>query len=213
MRRPFSIALLVLTATASTGRLSAQSTIVFNGSFEDCCAGPDRIPGWDTFAPVFVGVMGAADGQNFAEINHPNGPLQQTLQTAPGQLYHLSFAVGGPGSGTALAEVTWGNTLLGTTIWTSETSGTGRYGWIYGEYEALASSSSTRLQFDQNPLSTMTYFLDDISVVQVPEPSSVALGILCFCAVWIPALMPTKNRVHDSATNRRQCGEMKASKG
>ena len=165
----------------------AQGNLVLNGSFEDRGNGLPP-PFWTGNFGLWLGpIWGAADGRNHADISHPSLFAAQTLNTVPGQLYRVSFAVSGNPSfpGVSIVQMSWGGMVAGNTTWVSPNN------WTYGNFDLVATSSSTVLQFQRNPASTSAgSFFDDVRVVAVPEPSALALLALC-----IPVLLAKRKRI------------------
>ena len=156
--------------------VQGQSSIVYNGNFE---GGWNNGPlGWGWTDSVAL----TGDGlNNYAEVF---GSLYQDLATSPGQPYSLNFRMAGnyPIMNLAILNVMWGEEMIGTVTWNSAGDDTNDPGWVYAEFDVIASASTTRLTFD-NPLATNNIPLplwfskiDDVQVVIAPEPSVWILG-------------------------------------
>ena len=170
----FTASLLAATAARAT----IGTDVIVNGSFESHPSVPP--PPWTGSFGLFLGVPGAANGTAFAILS-TGYFADQTLNTTPGLTYHLSFAVSGNSSfpGTEVAKFTWDGSTTGTTSWTSPyTPGDGtHYNWVYGNFDLVATSSLTTLHFERDPSSTQdaSVLLDDVHVIEVPEPSALAV--------------------------------------
>ena len=171
-----------------------QRNLVQNGSFESLSISPWVSSG----SGLFAGYESAADGRNFANIG---GYLYQDLATTSGQTYHLRYAMAGnmnwPGLITMYAL--WGNDNVATTIWNPAGHNINNLGWIYTDLDLVASTTRTRLifqnpgQFNQQP------FLDAVSVVVVPEPSSAALLAALLVSLRIATIVNRKSRMKRNA--------------
>jgi hypothetical protein len=168
----------VLLASAALLPLTAlgQGNLVVNGSFENGWNNGPVGWGWTVNVGLGNGFPGVADGTSMVTVY---GSLFQNLATTPGQAYRVRFALASNSSypGESSLALSWGGNYLGTTTWYSpNTPGNGlNFYWIYGEYNVVAASESTLLNF-QVVGSTLQPFIDDVSVVAVPEPSVLALG-------------------------------------
>lgn len=110
---------------------------------------------------------------DFGSVGKAAG-IEQTIATTPGGTYDVSFWLANDdgadpvkGSFTSIL-VTFGSaTLINTTDQP-------RFGFTFYDFLVTANGSSSVLQFDiqQDP---NYYYLDDVSVTQVPEPASLAL--------------------------------------
>jgi hypothetical protein len=173
----------------------AHANLLINGSFEqgtwvstssgymDVPIGSTAITGWTTTdnrvawakTPTADGVI-AQDGiysldlTGFGNLN-PNAGVTQTINTAPGQQYLLTFefdaAVGLSGLPAKLA-------VQAGSIATTFTKTTG--GWEQFSLPFVATSSATAISLSGSRLEQTYYVgLDNVSVTSVPEPSSWAL--------------------------------------
>jgi hypothetical protein len=158
---------------------NAQGALVQNGQFNS----PDgmSIPGWSY--PGYVWVPGGgADGGPYVGVSQY---ISQSLPTAPGQDYLLQFSIKPvtPGIGQAGPYgigVSWGSQQ--PVVYQMTTSP----GWTMHQLLVTAESANTVLEFTQ-PYGAWPY-LDAVSVVPVPEPST----LVTFC-VGI-AILVTKRR-------------------
>jgi hypothetical protein len=114
------------------------------------------------------------------------GAISQTLSTTPGALYSLNFAYAnnayriGPALATVYVQNLSNNADLMTPLPIAHGTATGSdYDWtLSGPVSFTAQESSTNLKFVSNDV-TFTdagIFLDAISVVTVPEPSTFVLA-------------------------------------
>ena len=167
----WTIALVILSATGYAQ--GSIGNIVVNGSFEDLAD--------FTFAPWIGGGIfvvnepgRAASGGNFAQ---PGNDLWQDMTTTPGTVYQLRFAFGGNNARQLNREpmtVRWGNTDVAT----FPIEPVANPEWNYYTYTVEATAPTTRLRF----VTTGFPYIDDVSVVLIPEPKPshfLALGILC----------------------------------
>ena len=137
----------------------------------------------------------ASDGSKFLDLtgwnndySYPHGgiALNQTITTIPGQQYLLSFDVG------SSRYYNWGNvpqvtvTINGnpsTFIFNSnallpDTTGF-RNSWEHTAFTFIASGEALDLSFQgTTPNPILTIFLDNVSLVAVPEPSTFIAGVL-----------------------------------
>jgi hypothetical protein len=170
MRRRSIEFLLILVFEAALPAYAQGSVgnIVVNGDFEDIVN--------HTFAPwhghMFVvnGPSRAASGGNFAIAIDAPDPLYQDLLTTPGTVYELRFAFGGNDAvqiNRGGLIVRWGNTTLASlpVLLSQEPS------WRYYAYFEEATDTKTRLSFSSDGFP----WIDDVSVVAVPEPTAFIL--------------------------------------
>jgi len=151
------------------------ANIVVNPGFETGVLNP-WVPSGDT---TYTDVQDwAAHSGSYGAYCGPvieNGYITQTLTTTPGATYDLSFWIWhDQGTGTFF-EVSWG----GAPIYSE---GPGDYGWTLREFTVTSSGASTDLMFGFYNLPWF-YYLDDVSVEQVPEPSSLILAGLGVAAL------------------------------
>ena len=180
-----------------------QSNIVRNGSFE---ALTFEYPNyWTGVFGVNTGI--AADGVTSAAVDFAGEFVAQTLGTVAGQTYHVSFAVSGNSSspGLSIVQLGWGGSTVGDVTWESPyTPGDGRnFNWQYGNFDLVAASSSTLLRFERSPVSTSAgTWLDDVRVLQIPEPSFLALSVLSLFAVLVRWTRPSRGNPARHASAR-----------
>jgi PEP-CTERM motif len=198
------LAVGILAAVAP--RVTAQSLIV-NGTFN---AG---ITGWttngDSGSIIFSnkkGVLSPATNAavfNALSASSTNGVLYQSFSTTAGASYTLTFYYGGytaaanPKGKEFLGVVAFNGSGLGGSILLSNTVTPSVYAnlkTIPADFTQftdtfVATGSITTLEFldRSSDTSAVAGVLDDVSVVAVPEPSTVALsafGALCSLAAW-----------------------------
>jgi choice-of-anchor C domain-containing protein len=122
-----------------------------------------------------------AEGSQSLDMGGSPGPgeIYQDLATTMGQKYALRFAMAGDPYWVGIKEmkVYWSGSLVDDITFDTTGYTDQNMGWQYHEYQLVATSSTTRLQFlDINH--TDGYYgtaLDDVSVAPVPEPSSLIL--------------------------------------
>jgi hypothetical protein len=179
----FAVALAMSCGTAS-------ADLVTNGDFET-----GDFTGW-TVNPnpgynfVYVSGNGLVDqvtinantGSYFAALGYNTGitgigTVSQTLSTTPGQLYRVSFAylAEGPSQPGTSPDNSFSASFGTDTLFSAfndNTIGATATNWVPESFLVTATSSSTVLSFTSynNP-----YYdaLDSVSVVAVPEPSSL----------------------------------------
>ena len=137
-------------------------------------------PGWNYNGFMWAAFNGVGGG-SFVGIN---SYFSQTLATVPGQTYLLQFyttaAVPGIGQGGPYGlSVTWDSQSAISYTLTQDT-----YDWIPEDLEVTASSSQTTLEFDR--IYGAIPYLDDVSVVPVPESGCASLiltglGVFALC--------------------------------
>ena len=160
----------------------SATNIVSNGGFEQGGTGW----GWTYNFGVSSGFPSAAEGRNWGEVY---GTIYQDLSTLPEQLYHLHFALAGNFNITNLAvvNVLWDGASLGSVSWNPAGHNINNLGWLAVDIDAIAGDSSTRLTFSDPYIgdgSGRIDRIDAISVMAVPEPSSLALVGLIGLAVF-----------------------------
>lgn len=174
-----SAALFISAKSLGEAVYTLPSNIVQNGSFEE---GWDSPIGWVTYGvSMELGMSGAPDGRNWASVL---GTLYQDLPTEAGQLYHLSFAMAGNFnvSDLTIMNVLWGSTAVGTFTWNPAGHNINNMGWVYGDIDVVALTSTTRLTFEnpfvRTPEAQRIIRLDAVKVAVVPEPAGLGLFLL-----------------------------------
>ena len=186
---------LFLSVAAATSTPAAN--LLLNGGFEqpltstfvDVTA-PDAttIPDWNVTAGS-VDVVNAAgngfdvgpafEGAQYLDLNGTSaGTLSQVVPTLSGITYSLQFAYANnynpPTSLTADVTVTGvSSTLLSTSV-THGSSVAGNLNWTVFSQTFTADGSSATLTFASQNSGSGGVFLDAVSIMQVPEPSTEA---------------------------------------
>lgn len=162
----------------SQSQFGVPGNLVGNGSFESLNFNPDVDLSpwvWGGCLGVVVNETGAAVGSNYASVC---GLIYQDVPTAPGQDYAIRFAFGGHEEVQVNAEplhITWGTEEIATIPITPVYPHTPQ--WRYLEFRAVAEKSTMRLTFSSYPLQAFPY-IDDVSVILIPEPGVSTLLIL-----------------------------------
>jgi hypothetical protein len=164
---------IVLLSWSTRGEFNVASNIVQNGDFgywPQCC---DRGPADWTWT---VNIGAAGFGMIF-------GTVSQQLPTIPGQAYHLQFSMGGNPdlSPPETLNVYWENNLIGSTAWYPNGPGHQNPEWIEGSYTVVATMFPSLLTFENTKPLITAPFLTDVSVVAIPEPSTLMLVGLGAC--------------------------------
>ena len=170
--RPSGAALFVIWIVLLATNLNAQSSIVHNGGFEN------GTEGWTLGnLGMWVNFPDPAEGSIYAEVRTFT---YQDLATVPGQTYHLQFAMAGNFNWPApiTMQISWGNDLVATPTWNPAGHTINNLGWIYSDFELLATAPVTRLEFLNPGQINQSPMLDTVSVIPVPEPSPFALLVL-----------------------------------
>src|SRR5207249_2501522 len=140
------------------------------------------IPGWTyrggyVWVPGYAGNMGVDDPQYIGI----GGDFSQTLRTMPGQGYELTFSRRTSPTiiqeGPVAIRVQWGSQNLGDFAIPNPS------GWITESVVVTATKSDSLLKF--STVYGAIPFMDGVSVIAIPEPSSTALLILSGFAVWV----------------------------
>jgi hypothetical protein len=173
----------VLAALPLLSPAAQASNLVQNSSF-----GTGDLTDWSGsnwfVSSNFEGVTPYPGDSYFASTGCVNSycNLSQTLATTAGQTYALSFAFN-PGqsvsTGGADTQVYWNGTQVADV-------GIGPLGWTTYTVDVTAASSSTTLLFAgyQDPAYNG---LDNVSVSEVPEPSTWAMMLLGFAGIGFMA--------------------------
>jgi hypothetical protein len=144
----------------------------------------DSYPGWNEWLP-HGGDAFAALGAIGSELS-----MSQTFATTPGQSYTFSFHLGSDGETPNAIAVTWNGSPVLALANQPETPG---HDLIHGppaaaytsySFTQLAAGPTATIQFDARN-DQGWWALDDVSVTELPEPSSLAAsgaGILAVAA-------------------------------
>jgi Protein of unknown function (DUF642)/PEP-CTERM motif len=187
---------------------STPTNIVTNGSFENPQLNKNTwgvfnsIEGWNrdgagSGIEVQNNAAGSAfDGNQLVELDsHGVSGIFQNLATVVGQKYKLEFAFSPrPGVADNILNVKWGGVLVDTLK--ASGVGLGNTMWKTFTYDLIATSTTTRLSFDNfgERSDSLGTYLDKVSVsaVQaVPEPGSM-VGLLAFGAISAGSLRKRK---------------------
>lgn len=180
---------------------TAFAELVTNGGFEDPDFGgsftkytaPDStsLTGWvvSSGSVDHIGTYWtAAAGSYSLDLNGSDeGVIYQDLATVSGQRYRLSFYMSGnldEGATTRSMQVDVGSgggdlsQQVDFVVTSSQT--TSNMGWQLVTYSFIASSDTTRLQFTSlettgSPDAGYGAVIDEVSVVEIPEPSALLL--------------------------------------
>ncbi len=189
-------------------QLLASDSLIVNGSFEDCprfandrltlLASDTSIIGWEVTGHNIDLVWGefgtlwlASDGEYSLDLEGEWdwGGIKQTFPTDAGQQYAVTFDLAGnpdPGPEWKVLEVSAaGQSDLFS--FNNEDSTILDMGWVTETWEFTATDSSTTLEFlSIAPRTGWGAALDNVSVVAVPEPSTIILlltGALGFLGI------------------------------
>jgi hypothetical protein len=182
---PSSILIGLLLCSSESG-LIAQQNIVQNSSFEGGWQNGPVGWGWTYNIGLFGATPSAANGGFWADVY---GTIYQDLQTLPGQQYHLRFALAGNFNISApqVLNVLWDGVGEGNASWNPAGHNINNLGWVWSDFDLIATDSSTRLTFD-NPYvgdgSGRIARIDAISVTVVPEPSGLLFIGLGTLVLW-----------------------------
>jgi hypothetical protein len=175
MKRPLAIACMSAVIVTTFAEFGAAQDIVANGSFE-------ILPPWTGWIPL----QGPTGGLLLAGVPHTGlystgfsatrgfrDSLEQVLTTVPGTTYEISFWLNNPFGPIEDNDIsgTWGGTPLFSFVNYPATP------WTEYVFDAQAVATQTTLSFTGRDQPAALY-LDDVSVVPIPEPSSVLLLVL-----------------------------------
>ena len=168
------MALILFVLAMSAFESSAGVNIVSNGDFEIIVDGYYPPP-WQ-FSHGFNGFVNepskVASGGNCVFIGGiSGGDMWQDLNTVVGQTYELSFFERGDDPGQterlSLLNVWWGSQEVGSYANDNKVSG-----WNHYDLNVIASSTTTRIDFQQASFSIGSYGypgIDAVSVMAIPE--------------------------------------------
>jgi len=178
---------LSLAAAALTlAPLAAQANLIVNGGFESPALSVgswnvyQSIPGWTKTSGHSIEVQNHAagapyEGMQLVELDsYANSGMAQTVATAPGGHYLLSFAYSPrPGVGSASNGIElWIDGLL---LDSFTAAGGGATNWSIRNY-AVTGDGATTIEFRAVGASdSLGGYLDDVRLNGVPEPGTLAL--------------------------------------
>jgi hypothetical protein len=178
--KPFTISCAALLAAISLSSAALASNLVVNGGFE---TDPPIFDGWTVLEGITNGLWvdtlhprsGLLDAY-FSATRGTRDSLEQSIPTAPGLTYQVSFWLSNPDINVPDNDfsASWnGNPMISLVNVPMSP---------YTEYTftALAVDTQSVLRFTGRDQPAALY-LDDVSAVVVPEPSSKVL--LAFCAL------------------------------
>ena len=197
MKKTIRLSLAALAVFCGVAHATAANLVV-NGSFEQGTLGFGSFAGWQTQigdANTFVDSSGqtgllygqASDGlwsAYFGSTRADGGAsISQTLATAAGQAYLLTFDLandnGGAVAGNSFAVAVGSNPALSFTNLPNQN-------YLHEQYSFTASSNATSLSF--SAYNDAGYLeLDNVVVSAVPEPATSALlvaGALVAAVAW-----------------------------
>ncbi|MHB8522252.1 MAG: hypothetical protein ACYDH9_16045 [Limisphaerales bacterium] len=164
--------LLPLTAVAQ-GSFGSGENLAHDGSFESASFGPPGPWRWSGCLEWVINEpQRAAEGSNFVVVC---GLIYQDIATVPGLPYELRFAFGGNEQEQQNLEplhVRWGNQEIAAIPVTPVPHQSPQ--WRYLSFGVVAVNSTMRLGFTSYPGQASPY-IDEVSVVAVPEPSVFSL--------------------------------------
>jgi hypothetical protein len=175
MRSLIAIACMTVAIVTTFAELGAAQDIVVNGSFE-------ILPPWTGWIP-HEGLTGGLllggithTGIYSAEFSATRGArdsLEQVLTTVPGATYEISFWLTNPFDGVEDNDIsgTWGGTPFFSFVNYPMTP------WTEYTFVGQATASQTSLIFTGRDQPAGLY-VDDVSVIPIPEPSSLLLLVL-----------------------------------
>jgi choice-of-anchor C domain-containing protein len=216
-----SLVAAALTAiSVTTWAKAADVNLVVNGSFEDpsvwqtspvteYAAGATDMPGW-TVGGNGVDLVGetywnAEDGDQSLDLAGPApGSVTQTVATAPGAIYTLTWYMAGNtncGQAIKTMDVSWDGTLVDAPSFDDSGDSNTSMGWVELQLNVTATSASSTLEFaDATPDGSQCgSTLDNVSLVPATvappvftteTPALVALQGSPYSAVFFAAGVP-----------------------
>jgi len=169
------------------------ANLIQNGSFETATVNPGSflqldavstaITGW-TVSQGTIDYIGtawqASEGARSLDLQGlASGGIQQTFNTTIGETYRVTFDLAGnPFGGSAIKEmrVSAGGSSADFSFDITGKSNS-NMGWLSKSWDFTANSTTTTLEFIGLGNSDAGAALDNVSVIAVPEPSSM-LGLL-----------------------------------
>ena len=205
--KKLSVLGIVTLLTVSTSMCIQAQNLIQNGSFElpgygfqqKVTVGSMLLTDWviggtgDVFihnGPANGGDYGPAeDGADYLDLSGdglPHATVYQDFPTTPGTQYSLKFYIGSSSytpSPTINVQLCGSSILLDTTL--TPISPSGNINWLTEEFIFVSNSATTRIGFwDTSSSDDNASYVDDVSVLTVPEPAMLLpIGLigLLFC--------------------------------
>jgi choice-of-anchor C domain-containing protein len=169
------------------------ANLIQNDSFETATVNPDSFLQLDAVSTVITGwtvsqgaidyigtFWQASEGARSLDLQGlASGGIQQTFNTTIGETYRVTFDLAGnPFGGSAIKEmrVSAGGSSADFSFDITGKSNS-NMGWLSKSWDFTANSTTTTLEFIGLGNSNAGAALDNVSVIAVPEPSSM-LGLL-----------------------------------
>jgi hypothetical protein len=201
VRKLFCEGLLIVAAllpcmSAAQGSSGGGPNLVINGSFESPGSASGAIDPWHSIRCLSLLVaepQHVADGSNCVIVC---GAIYQDIGVVAGMMYQLKFAYGGDDASQANLEpltVTWGSQTVATLP--VDPVSTQAPAWRYLSYDVLATGSNMRLTFSTLPDQAFP-LVDNISLMQVPEPRVFTLLGIASLAGFAQSLRRKRNQNH-----------------
>ena len=182
----FAVSALIVTPVQAANLIqngSFETATVNPGSFLQLDAVSTAITGW-TVSQGTIDYIGtawqASEGARSLDLQGlASGGIQQTFNTTIGETYRVTFDLAGnPFGGSAIKEmrVSAGGSSADFSFNTTGKSNS-NMGWLSKSWDFTANSTTTTLEFIGLGSGTNGPALDNVSVIAVPEPSSM-LGLL-----------------------------------
>lgn len=183
------------------------ANLIQNGSFETATVSPNPgnfitlnagstvITGW-TVSLGSIDYMGtlwqASNGSRSLDLEglFGSGAIQQTFNTTIGATYRVTFDLAGnPAGGSAIKQMRV-RTGGSSADFSFDTTGKSfsNMGWVSKSWDFTANSTTTTLEFVGLTNSIAGPALDNVSVIAVPEPSSM-LGLLSLGVLGISSAL------------------------
>lgn len=190
-----SIASSVLGVSALIVTPVQAANLIQNGSFETANVNPNPgdfirldagstvITGW-TVSQGTIDYIGtywqASEGSRSLDLSGANaGGIQQTFNTTVGETYRVTFDLAGNPDGNPTIKEMRVSAGGSSADFSFDTTGKSRsnMGWVSNSWDFTATGTTTTLEFISLTNSFAGPALDNVSVIAIPEPSSV-LGLL-----------------------------------
>lgn len=169
--------------------LPASADLIVNGGFEadqrkaNTWGLYESIVGWTRHSGGRIEIQNRVAGSPYEGNQHVEldstqpSAIAQAIATVVGQTYRLSFAFAGrPRTNLALdnvLSVMWGDSEI-----FNQAARTRTNNWQVFSFDVTATSALTTLVFrdaSKNSRNSYGVYIDDVSLVQIPEPGTLAL--------------------------------------